>query len=101
MSSSTSSPTLPNESMNKSGRKSDAKIRPYASSSEGSEDNKLKAQVTQVLSEYKQPSREYKEYRGNVRYFNEHNEAKTTVHPQVTCKMPKATNYQGNQLTAV
>lgn len=53
--------------------------------------------VTQVLSEYRQPQREYKEFRGNVRYLNEHNEAKTTVHPQVTCKMPKASNYQGTK----
>lgn len=62
-------------------------------SSESSEDTRLKAQVTQVLSEYRHPQREYKDYTGSARYLadlSEVNHTKTTVHPQITCNMPKA-----------
>ncbi|KAJ3639536.1 hypothetical protein Zmor_002891 [Zophobas morio] len=70
-------------------------------SSESSEDARTKAQVTQVLSEYRHPQREYKEYTGSTRYLsdlNEVNHTKTTVHPQVTCNMPKAK--QGSNKTS-
>ncbi|XP_060516187.1 uncharacterized protein LOC132695750 [Cylas formicarius] len=47
--------------------------------------------ITQELSEYRQVQRDYKEYRGNMKYTNENRYTKqTTVHPKVTCNMPKA-----------
>lgn len=68
------------------------------SSTDSSEENIAKPPVTQILSEYRQPQREYKEFRSNARHHNEHFEAprQTTVHPQVTCNMPKT---RGNPLT--
>ncbi|CAH1960674.1 unnamed protein product [Acanthoscelides obtectus] len=54
--------------------------------------NKVKA--TQELSEFKQTEYSYKEYRLKKRYYNEgHSIRQTTVHPQVTCHMPKAKEY--------
>lgn len=55
----------------------------------------MKPPATQVLSEYRQLQREYKEYRGSSRWdngdTNSHNEVKqTTVHPKVICNMPRA-----------
>jgi hypothetical protein len=102
-SSATSSPSLPphkadpTKKVYQKNKKSTAgnghqsKQRP---SSESSEDTRIKAQVTQVLSEYRHPQREYKEYTGSTRYLSDLNEVNhtktTTVHPQVTCNMPKA-----------
>lgn len=96
-SSTTSSPSLPvhktqpsKKVYQKNKKAGQQKHRP---SSESSEDTRIKAQVTQVLSEYRHPQREYKEYTGSTRYLsdlNEVNHAKTTIHPQVTCNMPKA-----------
>lgn len=67
--------------------------------SDSSEDTKLKAQATQVLSEYRQHCREYKDYRVSSRCLMEGSEndpRQTTVHPQVICNMPKAQGHQGN-----
>lgn len=62
------------------------------SSSDSSEENIAKPPVTQILSEYRQPQREYKEFRTSTRHHNDHFDVsrQTTVHPQVTCNMPKA-----------
>lgn len=103
-SSPTSSPSLPphkvvptkksyqkNKKTTSSSSNCPGKQRP---SSESSEETRIKTQVTQVLSEYRHPQREYKEYTGSTRYLNELTETpqhnKTTVHPQVTYNMPKA-----------
>lgn len=45
-------------------------------------------QGTQVLSEFRQSHREYKEFRSGGRYLGEH---AAMVHPRITCNMPKAT----------
>lgn len=60
-------------------------------SSDSSEENIAKAPVTQILSEYRQPQREYKEFRTSTRHHSDHFDTprQTTVHPQVTCNMPK------------
>lgn len=69
--------------------------------SESSDDTRIKAQATQVLSEYRQPRREYKDYRASSRCVGEgndlpyHDAKQTTVHPQVIYNMPKA-HGQGN-----
>lgn len=53
-------------------------------------DTKMKPSATQELSEFRQPQREYKDYRGNLKYTQDSNHQKhTTIHPQVTCNMPK------------
>ncbi|KAJ8911059.1 hypothetical protein NQ315_015113 [Exocentrus adspersus] len=53
--------------------------------------NKIRPPATRELSEYRQTSREYKEYRGSMKYISDAKYSKqTTVHPQVTCNMPKA-----------
>lgn len=69
----------------------------YETSSSSSNDNVVNAPATQILSEYKQPHREYKDYRGRFSIANEsdHVVRQATVHPQVTCNMPKVTRYQG------
>ncbi|RZC42870.1 cactin-like, partial [Asbolus verrucosus] len=108
-SSTTSSPSLPlhkteqSKKVYQKNKKATAgngnhKHRP---SSESSEDARIKAHVTQVLSEYRHPQREYKEYTGSTRYLsdlNDTNHTKTTIHPQVTCNMPKAK--QGSNKTS-
>lgn len=75
--------------------------RKLTPSSESSEENVRKAPMTQVLSEYRQPQREYKDFRGNSRYKSEINDShvqrQTTVHPKITCNMPKATDHQGER----
>uniref|UniRef100_A0A1Y1LQH1 Uncharacterized protein n=1 Tax=Photinus pyralis TaxID=7054 RepID=A0A1Y1LQH1_PHOPY len=66
--------------------------------SELSDENVKKTQMTLILSEYRQPQREYKDFRGSPRYMAEfgdaHHPKQTTIHPQVTCNMPKASNTQ-------
>lgn len=65
--------------------------------SDSSEENIAKTQVTQILSEYRQPQREYKEFRTSARHHADHFDSsrQTTIHPQVTCNMPKARGNQG------
>lgn len=54
-------------------------------------ESKVRAPATQELSEYRQTQRDYKEYRGGLKYTTDARYPKqTTVHPQVTCNMPKA-----------
>ncbi|EFA12801.2 hypothetical protein TcasGA2_TC001864 [Tribolium castaneum] len=100
-SSTTSSPSLPVQNKKVYQKNKKATSGKHRPSSESSEETRIKAQVTQVLSEYRHPQREYKEYTGSTRYLsdlNEVNHAKTTVHPQVTCNMPKAK--QGSNKTS-
>ncbi|KAG5895092.1 hypothetical protein JTB14_023266 [Gonioctena quinquepunctata] len=53
-------------------------------------ENKMRAPSTRELSEYRQVQRDYKEFRGSPKYLNEgRHRRQTTVHPQVTCNMPK------------
>ncbi|KAK5639597.1 hypothetical protein RI129_012089 [Pyrocoelia pectoralis] len=63
-----------------------------------SDENVKKTQMTLILSEYRQPQREYKDFRGSPRYLGEYGEShhlkQTTIHPQVTCNMPKVSNSQ-------
>lgn len=69
------------------------------SSTDSSEENIAKPPVTQILSEYRQPQREYKEFRSSTRHYSDHLEVprQTTVHPQITCNMPKTRgNMNGN-----
>lgn len=58
------------------------------------------AATTQILSEYRQPQREYREYRTSSGQNGRHIlvEQATTVHPKITCNMPKAmaSNYTDN-----
>ncbi|VEN61453.1 unnamed protein product, partial [Callosobruchus maculatus] len=50
-----------------------------------------KVAATRELSEFRQTEYSYKEYRGKKRCYNEGVlQRQTTVHPQVTCNMPKA-----------
>lgn len=60
-------------------------------SNNSSEENIAKTPITQILSEFRQPQREYKEFRTNTRHHTDHFEVPrhTTVHPQITCNMPK------------
>ncbi|XP_076261420.1 uncharacterized protein LOC143197116 [Rhynchophorus ferrugineus] len=54
-------------------------------------ESKLTLHVTRELSEYRQAQRDYKEYRGHSKYTSDYRYFKpTTVHPEVTCNMPKA-----------
>ncbi|KAK9889433.1 hypothetical protein WA026_004702 [Henosepilachna vigintioctopunctata] len=65
----------------------------YKSCSEGSEDNRSKGIMqTQVLSEYRQPQREYRDYQLSKKHIPEgvDNQRQTTIHPKVTYKMPKS-----------
>lgn len=100
-SSSASSPVLPTN-VDKSkcvvgNRKHFDDLHKYETSSSGSDDNVVNAPTTQILSEYKQPQREYKDYRGRFLITNECEQMvrQTTIHPQVTCNMPKVTRHQG------
>nr|XP_023021298.1 uncharacterized protein LOC111509730 [Leptinotarsa decemlineata] len=54
-------------------------------------ETKMRASTTRELSEFRQVQRDYKEFRGSYRYANDGgHHRQTTVHPQVTCNMPKA-----------
>lgn len=79
--------------LTKTGRKQAAK---RTVSSDSSEENVSKPPGTQVLSEYRQPQREYKEFRSSPRYHHQEEGLRQTVHPQVTCNMPKARGNQSN-----
>lgn len=95
VSSSASSPVFQKEE--KPARKSLAELHLHqrSSSSDSSDENKVtKATTTKVLSEYRQPQREYKDFRG--RYHQELVEPKQTIHPEVTYHMPMAHAYQSN-----
>ncbi|CAH0561821.1 unnamed protein product [Brassicogethes aeneus] len=100
VSSATSSPPLATKTPEYIKKKQKAKLR---TSSESSEENKLKTPATQILSEFRQPQREYKEFRGNGRYLNELNENSrqtTTIHPQVIYNMPKAKGQNGKKVSS-
>ncbi|KAK4871570.1 hypothetical protein RN001_015694 [Aquatica leii] len=68
------------------------------------QDDVKKTQMTQILSEYRQPQREYKDFRGSPRYMGDftdgHYTKQTTIHPQVTCNMPKASSHQSETETS-
>lgn len=70
-------------------------LNKHISNASSSDEHHVKAHATQILSEYKQPQREYKDYRGSIRYLitddYEPVVPQTTIHPQVTCNIPKAT----------
>lgn len=68
------------------------------SSSDSSEENIAKPPVTQILSEFRQTQREYKEFRTNTRHHGDHFDSprQTTVHPQITCNMPKTRGNYGD-----
>ncbi|XP_044731263.1 uncharacterized protein LOC123294216 isoform X2 [Chrysoperla carnea] len=70
--------------------KNDHRSSPIA---RGSDDGRIK---TEILSEYRQPTREYRDYRGlSTRISNTLDspiEHQTTVHPQVVYNMPKASH---------
>lgn len=103
VSSSASSPMLPLEKGRRYKAFESRATRKLTPSSESSEENVRKAAtMTQVLSEYREPQREYKDFRGSSRYKSETNDShfqrQTTVHPKVTCNMPKASEHQGKLL---
>ncbi|KAL3289899.1 hypothetical protein HHI36_023286 [Cryptolaemus montrouzieri] len=65
----------------------------YKSCSDSSEDNRSKPIMqTKVLSEYRQPQREYKDYQSSKKHLLNRTDSprQTTIHPKVTCKMPKS-----------
>lgn len=88
--SSSPSSTLLKDGYKVKGRKSGK----YSPSSNSSEETKTKVTSTKVLSEYRQPQREYKDFKG--RYNGESIEPKQTVHPQVTYRIPMASGYQSS-----
>ncbi|XP_030748612.1 uncharacterized protein LOC115876800 [Sitophilus oryzae] len=54
-------------------------------------ESKMTLHVTRELSEYRQAQRDYKEYRGHSKFTSDFRYFKpTTIHPEVTCNMPKA-----------
>lgn len=69
-------------------------VRPEPDGAVSSPGSSPTAELTQVLSEYRQPRREYREYRPVVgAASNDHSMPShgTTVHPKVVCDMPRAT----------
>lgn len=99
VSSSTSSPKLQNERNRSYNKDSSETHKLHCSDSSNSVARKTP--TTQVLSEYRQMQREYKDFRGSPRYLGDYTDAyhpKQTVHPQVTYNMPKASAQQGNLL---
>ncbi|XP_044765898.1 uncharacterized protein LOC123322120 [Coccinella septempunctata] len=65
--------------------------REYKSFSDNSDDNRSKSIMqTKVLSEYRQPQREYRDYQTSKKHLPDGADRQTTVHPKVTYKMPKS-----------
>lgn len=64
-------------------------FKKYAEGKNG--ESKTRPISTRELSEYRQTQRDYKEFRGSTKYTTDGKYPKhTTVHPQITCNMPKA-----------
>lgn len=63
----------------------------YKAFSHQSDDNRSKSITqTQILSEYRQPQREYRDYQSSKKHFPDGSDRQTTVYPKVTYKMPKS-----------
>lgn len=96
----TSSPTLPlkngfsdqrTSKVYQKNKRTQDNINIKAKLATNSNQQKIK---TQILSEYKQPQRDYKEYRTSSKYANNNrNKYTTKVYPQVQCDMPKFKKY--------
>lgn len=70
--------------------------------SDSSDDSTKKAPMTQILSEYRQQQRDYKDFRGSPRYKGKFSDSQffrqvTTIHPQITCDMPKASTHKSKK----
>ncbi|XP_045481257.1 uncharacterized protein LOC123685599 [Harmonia axyridis] len=74
--------------------------REYRPCSNDSDDTRSKSIMqTQVLSEFRQPQREYRDYHSSKKNFTDGSDRQTTIHPKVTYKMPKSkgiSRYESN-----
>ncbi|KAF5297155.1 hypothetical protein FQR65_LT10054 [Abscondita terminalis] len=104
VSSAASSPMLVAEKRNPHHVNREEYIETSKRQTSDAQDDAKKTQMTQILSEYRQPQRQYKDFRGSPRYMGDfsdgHYTKQTTVHPQVTCNMPKASSHQSENETS-